>query len=153
MSEEMKDTRELAKEGLGDTAKLVQKNASLGELMHKTSANVEQMEKLTNMIEGFAGVIAGIANKTNMLALNASIEAARAGEHGRGFAVVAKQVGELAAQSATSSKEIKETIQSVQGFTTEMVNSMEQLEKAIEEQVQLTENVSKVLKEIEESSN
>lgn len=153
MSEEMKDTRELAKEGLGDTAKLVQKNASLGELMHKTSANVEQMEKLTNMIEGFAGVIAGIANKTNKLALNASIEAARAGEHGRGFAVVAKQVGELAAQSATSSKEIKETIQSVQGFTTEMVNSMEQLEKAIEEQVQLTENVSKVLKEIEESSN
>ena len=153
MSEEMKDTRELAKEGLGDTAKVVQKNASLGELMHKTSANVEQMEKLTNMIEGFAGVIAGIANKTNMLALNASIEAARAGEHGRGFAVVAKQVGELAAQSATSSKEIKETIQSVQGFTTEMVNSMEQLEKAIEEQVQLTENVSKVLKEIEESSN
>ena len=153
MSEEMKDTRELAKEGLGDTAKLVQKNASLGELMHKTSANVEQMEKLTNMIEGFAGVIAGIANKTNMLALNASIEAARAGEHGRGFAVVAKQVGDLAAQSATSSKEIKETIQSVQGFTTEMVNSMEQLEKAIEEQVQLTENVSKVLKEIEESSN
>lgn len=153
MSEEMKDTRELAKEGLGDTVKLAQKNASLGELMHKTSANVEQMEKLTNMIEGFAGVIAGIANKTNMLALNASIEAARAGEHGRGFAVVAKQVGELAAQSATSSKEIKETIQSVQGFTTEMVNSMEQLEKAIEEQVQLTENVSKVLKEIEESSN
>lgn len=153
MSEENRNTKELAKEGLGDTAKLVQKNANLGELMHKTSANVEQMEKLTNMIEGFAGVIAGIANKTNMLALNASIEAARAGEHGRGFAVVAKQVGELAAQSATSSKEIKETIQSVQGFTTEMVNSMEQLEKAIEEQAQITENVSKVLKEIEESSN
>ena len=149
MSEENRNTKELAKEGLGDTAKLVQKNTNLGELMHKTSANVEQMEKLTNMIEGFAGVIAGIANKTNMLALNASIEAARAGEHGRGFAVVAKQVGELAAQSATSSKEIKETIQSVQGFTTEMVNSMEQLEKAIEEQAQITENVSKVLKEIE----
>lgn len=153
MSEENRNTKELVKEGLGDTAKLVQKNANLGELMHKTSANVEQMEKLTNMIEGFAGVIAGIANKTNMLALNASIEAARAGEHGRGFAVVAKQVGELAAQSATSSKEIKETIQSVQGFTTEMVNSMEQLEKAIEEQAQITENVSKVLKEIEENSN
>ena len=150
MSEEMKDTRELAKEGLGDTAKLVQKNASLGELMHKTSANVEQMEKLTNMIEGFAGVIAGIANKTNMLALNASIEAARAGEHGRGFAVVAKQVGELAAQSATSSKEIKETIQSVQGFTNEMVTSMEQLLKAIEEQNQITENVNNVLKEIKD---
>ena len=151
MAEEMvKETQELVKEGLSDTEKLAQKNDSLHELMEKTSANVEQMEKLTNMIEGFAGVIAGIANKTNMLALNASIEAARAGEHGRGFAVVAKQVGELAAQSATSSKEIKETIQSVQGFTNEMVASMEQLSKALSEQGELTANVKKVLGEIKE---
>ncbi|CDE45301.1 twitching motility protein PilJ [Clostridium sp. CAG:411] len=150
MTEEtgVRETKELVKEGLEGTEKLAQKNNNLNELMQKTSANVEQMEKLTNMIEGFAGVIAGIANKTNMLALNASIEAARAGEHGRGFAVVAKQVGELAAQSATSSKEIKETIQSVQGFTNEMVASMEQLSKAIEEQSQITANVSEVLGEI-----
>lgn len=147
---ELKETQQLVKEGLDGTAELSKKNTTLNDLMQKTSANVEQMEKLTNMIEGFAGVIARIANKTNMLALNASIEAARAGEHGRGFAVVAKQVGELAAQSATSSKEIKETIQSVQGFTTEMVASMDQLVKAIEEQNQITENVSKVLEEIKE---
>ena len=91
---EVKDTQQLIKEGLEGTSKLSKKNETLNELMKKTSENVEQMEKLTNMIEGFAGVIAGIANKTNMLSLNASIEAARAGEHGRGFAVVAKQVGE-----------------------------------------------------------
>lgn len=147
---EERSTQQLVKEGLESTDKLAKKNEVLNNLMQKTSANVEQMEKLTNMIEGFAGVIAGIANKTNMLALNASIEAARAGEHGRGFAVVAKQVGELAAQSATSSKEIKETIQSVQGFTNEMVTSMEQLLKAIEEQNQITENVNKVLEEIKD---
>lgn len=147
---EERSTQQLVKEGLESTDKLAKKNEVLNNLMQKTSANVEQMEKLTNMIEGFAGVIAGIANKTNMLALNASIEAARAGEHGRGFAVVAKQVGELAAQSATSSKEIKETIQSVQGFTNEMVTSMEQLLKAIEEQNQITENVNNVLKEIKD---
>lgn len=141
--------QELIKEGLEGTEKLAKKNEVLSELMQKTSTNVEQMEKLTNMIEGFAGVIAGIANKTNMLALNASIEAARAGEHGRGFAVVAKQVGELAAQSATSSKEIKETIQSVQGFTNEMVVSMDQLLKAIEEQNQITQSVTKILNDIE----
>lgn len=150
MAEEVKETRELLKEGLDDVALLARKNASLDELMKQTAANVEQMEKLTNMIEGFAGVIAGIANKTNMLALNASIEAARAGEHGRGFAVVAKQVGELAAQSATSSKEIKETIQSVQGFTNEMVASMDQLAKAIEEQAQITTNVNRVLSDLQE---
>ena len=150
MAEEVKETRELLKEGLDDVALLARKNASLDELMKQTAANVEQMEKLTNMIEGFAGVIAGIANKTNMLALNASIEAARAGEHGRGFAVVAKQVGELAAQSATSLKEIKETIQSVQGFTNEMVASMDQLAKAIEEQAQITTNVNRVLSDLKE---
>lgn len=145
-----RSAQELVKEGLEGTEKLAKKNEMLNNLMQKTSANVEQMEKLTNMIEGFAGVIAGIANKTNMLALNASIEAARAGEHGRGFAVVAKQVGELAAQSATSSKEIKETIQSVQGFTNEMVTSMEQLLKAIEEQNQITQGVTQVLNDIKD---
>ena len=147
---EVKDTQQLIKEGLEGTNKLSKKNETLNELMKKTSENVEQMEKLTNMIEGFAGVIAGIANKTNMLSLNASIEAARAGEHGRGFAVVAKQVGELATQSATSSKEIKETIQSVQGVTNEMVASMEQLIKAIEEQNQITESVSQILGDIKD---
>lgn len=147
---EERSAQQLVKEGLESTVKLAKKNEVLNNLMQKTSTNVEQMEKLTNMIEGFAGVIAGIANKTNMLALNASIEAARAGEHGRGFAVVAKQVGELAAQSATSSKEIKETIQSVQGFTNEMVTSMEQLLKAIEEQNQITQSVTQTLSDIEE---
>ena len=147
---EERSAQQLVKEGLESTVKLAKKNEVLINLMQKTSTNVEQMEKLTNMIEGFAGVIAGIANKTNMLALNASIEAARAGEHGRGFAVVAKQVGELAAQSATSSKEIKETIQSVQGFTNEMVTSMEQLLKAIEEQNQITKSVTQTLSDIEE---
>ena len=147
---EVKDTQQLIKEGLEGTNKLSKKNETLNELMKKTSENVEQMEKLTNMIEGFAGVIAGIANKTNMLSLNASIEAARAGEHGSGFAVVAKQVGELATQSATSSKEIKETIQSVQGVTNEMVASMEQLVKAIEEQNQITESVSQILGDIKD---
>ena len=56
----------------------------------------------------------------------------------------------MATQSATSSKEIKETIQSVQGVTNEMVASMEQLVKAIEEQNQITESVSQILGEIKD---
>lgn len=149
----VEETKSIVKSGMENAEKLVQKNASVNELMSKTTANVEQMEKLTNMIEGFAGVIAGIANKTNMLALNASIEAARAGEHGRGFAVVAKQVGELAAQSASSSKEIKETIQSIQGFTSEMVTGMEELAKSVEEQKSIVEEIKKAFKEIKDAED
>lgn len=147
----VEETREIVKAGMENTNKLSQKSEALNEMMNKTTANVEQMEKLTNMIEGFAGVIAGIANKTNMLALNASIEAARAGEHGRGFAVVAKQVGELAAQSASSSKEIKETIQSIQGFTAEMVTSMENLSKAMEEQKAIVAEIQQAFKDIRDA--
>lgn len=147
----VEETKTIVKSGMENAEKLVQKNASVNELMGKTTANVEQMEKLTNMIEGFAGVIAGIANKTNMLALNASIEAARAGEHGRGFAVVAKQVGELAAQSASSSKEIKETIQSIQGFTSEMVSGMEELAKSVEEQKVIVEEIKKAFVDINDA--
>lgn len=149
----VEETKTIVKSGMENAERLVQKNASVNELMSKTTANVEQMEKLTNMIEGFAGVIAGIANKTNMLALNASIEAARAGEHGRGFAVVAKQVGELAAQSASSSKEIKETIQSIQGFTSEMVTGMEELAKSVEEQKVIVEEIKKAFKEIKDAED
>lgn len=149
----VEETKTIVKTGMENAERLVQKNASVDELMSKTTANVEQMEKLTNMIEGFAGVIAGIANKTNMLALNASIEAARAGEHGRGFAVVAKQVGELAAQSASSSKEIKETIQSIQGFTSEMVTGMEELAKSVEEQKVIVEEIKKAFKEIKDAED
>ena len=143
----------LVKEGIDSIKELSEKITVLNEYIKKTSGNMDQMEQLTNMIEGFAGVIAGISNKTNMLALNASIEAARAGEHGRGFAVVAKQVGDLAAQSAKSSKEIKETIQSVQAFTSEMGSSLNELITVVNQQVELNGSAGDTFNKILEVAN
>ena len=68
-------------------------------LVNNIASNSEKINKITEVIEG-------IANKTNLLTLNAAIEAARAGEHGKGFAVVADEVGKLAVNSAQSSQEI-----------------------------------------------
>lgn len=143
----------MLQEGVDHTKELSKKIEILNETITKTSVIMEQMEKFADMIAGFAGVIAGISNKTNMLALNASIEAARAGEHGRGFAVVAKQVGDLAAQSAKSSKEIKETIQSVQASTNEMSTSLNELVSVVEEQNKVNTDTNQLFQKLLESSD
>jgi methyl-accepting chemotaxis protein len=74
------------------------------EVVNNIAANSDKINKITAVIEK-------IANKTNLLSLNAAIEAARAGEHGKGFAVVADEVGKLAVNSAESSQEIAQLVQ------------------------------------------
>ena len=114
----------LVKEGIVNVEAVVDRINELNELVEKSSENIKKLEQLSKLIEDFASVITKIAGKTNMLSLNASIEAARAGEQGRGFAVVAQQVGELAAQSTKSSKDISDTVKEVQTFVVTMVKSM-----------------------------
>ena len=69
------------------------------EVVNSIAANSQKINKITEVIES-------IANKTNLLSLNAAIEAARAGEHGKGFSVVAEEVGKLARSSAESAQQI-----------------------------------------------
>ena len=146
-------TLNLVKEGIECIKELSEKIDILNEVMLKTSGNMNQMEKLTHKIEGVAGDIAKIASKTNMLALNASIEAARAGEHGRGFSVVANEVRDLAAQSSKSSEEIKQTIQAVQAFATEMGTSINDLIQVVNQQNDVNTNAGDIFNQILEAAH
>jgi methyl-accepting chemotaxis protein len=74
------------------------------EVVNNIAANSQKINKITEVIES-------IANKTNLLSLNAAIEAARAGEHGKGFSVVAEEVGKLASSSAESTQQITMLVQ------------------------------------------
>ena len=97
---------------------------SLAKDVENTAQEIAQLKVETDNINTVLQVIGGIAEQTNLLALNAAIEAARAGEQGRGFAVVADEVRTLASRSHASTQEIKEIIDRLQNSSTMAVEAM-----------------------------
>jgi len=99
----------------------------INELHAAVGATAVEIDGLAVQVQGISGVldvIRGIAEQTNLLALNAAIEAARAGEAGRGFAVVADEVRALAHRTQQSTAEIEKMVDSIQGGASKAVTAM-----------------------------
>jgi methyl-accepting chemotaxis protein len=111
------------------------------EVVNGIARNSEKINKITDVIEK-------IANKTNLLSLNAAIEAARAGEHGKGFAVVADEVGKLAASSADSTKEITQLIQQAVSEANRAVLAVREVSSDMERIVQSSSQTDGMLQRI-----
>ncbi len=100
--------------------------------VQQTDRTMNELAATAEQIGEIVGLIADIAEKTNLLALNATIEAARAGEAGRGFAVVAQEVKSLAGQTAEATRKIAGRIDAVQAATRGAVNAIDEVRAAMD---------------------
>lgn len=128
--------------------------STIEQLAHEiqgASQVIDQLSENSSNIGGILDVIRGIADQTNLLALNAAIEAARAGEQGRGFAVVADEVRTLASRTQESTEEIQDMIESLQTDSKRAVEVMNRGREQAELSVQQSDEAAQALQSITES--
>ncbi len=126
-----------AKEGLAIVQSTVKSINDLAIEVERAAEVITKLESDTKSVGSILDVIKGIAEQTNLLALNAAIEAARAGEQGRGFAVVADEVRTLASRTQESTHEIQNVIEQLQSAArsavTVMAHGKEQAKRSVDQ--------------------
>lgn len=146
-------TLEIAEKGDERVQETLAKMKSIQQSVLHSTTITDSLNKRSQEIEKILQVITGIAEQTNLLALNAAIEAARAGEQGRGFAVVADEVRKLAEGSQDSSKQIAKIIKEIQLDITESSQSMSTVTAEVEEGLSIAEESKMTFQEIVERTS
>lgn len=140
-------------QGVGKLENLQQKTAisisSTYEVIEVVQDLVNNMKKIGSIVQ----TLNDISNQTNLLALNASIEAARAGEYGVGFSVVAMEVQKLAAQSSIASKEIEDTVMTIEQDTVKTLDLMNETATVNNEQNELMLEAGEAFNKISDTMN
>lgn len=139
---------EMARNGGEVIAQTAQEIDQIAAAVTTSAERMGELEEHSQRINSVVAVIRDVADQTNLLALNAAIEAARAGESGRGFAVVADEVRKLAERTALSTREIGETVNSIQQSATQVRASMEEAVQSVGRGVQRAHDASSAIERI-----
>jgi methyl-accepting chemotaxis protein len=152
-SAEAKKTDTLSKTGQQRVLTNINTIQKMDESVKNVSKVIGDLHQESLNVGSMLDVIKGIAEQTNLLALNAAIEAARAGEHGRGFAVVADEVRTLASSVQKSTEQIQQMIETLQNNANQAVISIDKNSEIVATGVEQAHKASKSLKEITEAVN
>jgi methyl-accepting chemotaxis protein len=144
-------TSNVSTQGAAVVEKTITAIHGLAQTVEQSSAVIDKLNSDANQVGVILDVIRGIAEQTNLLALNAAIEAARAGEQGRGFAVVADEVRTLASRTQESTVEIQNTIEKLQAAANEAVTAMSSGKELADKSVEQVSEAGKSLEEITSS--
>lgn len=139
------DAGERASRGGGVVRQTVDAIGGIAAVVESSVSAVGVLGNRAQEIGQIVEVINGVADQTNLLALNAAIEAARAGEHGRGFAVVADEVRKLAERTTEATNEVAEAIRAIQSETQTAVTQMNQGTERVTHGVQCAEEAGEAL--------
>ena len=130
-SKDIQNTTEEGMEIVNELYEITEKNKEVFEIIFNI---IKKINENASKIEEASNLIAGIADQTNLLSLNAAIEAARAGESGRGFAVVAEEIRKLADKSSDSVKFINEMLADLQSNSSHAENESNYVKNAVDTQ-------------------
>ncbi|WP_417596370.1 methyl-accepting chemotaxis protein [Oceanospirillum sp.] len=138
-----------ASAGLELIENTIETMTSLSEQMVQASQGVFDLNAQSEQVSALVSGIQGIAEQTNLLALNAAIEAARAGEQGRGFAVVADEVRKLALRTSEATREIIDVVGRNRQLTEQAVSLIEQSLEKVSEAGELSQKAGKAMAEMQ----
>jgi len=145
MSKSSQDVLKIASEGQKAVNESIEEISTIRAKVKTISEHTLNLSVEAQQIGSIVKTVSDIANKTDMLAINAGIEAARAGEHGKGFSIVASEVRELADQSQKSAEKIAVLIESIQSATNSTVLSTEEAIKGFQMGIKLILEAGKTI--------